>query len=31
MTTYVINAGGAAVQAQPRLHLTRVPPSATTF
>ena len=31
MTTYVTNAGDTALQAQPRLHLTRVPPSATTF
>jgi hypothetical protein len=31
MTTYVTNTGDAAIQAQARLHLTRVPTSATTF
>jgi hypothetical protein len=31
MTTYVTNAGDTALQAQPRLHLTRVPPGTTTF
>jgi hypothetical protein len=31
MTTYVVNTGGQAIKAQPRLHLTRVPAAATTF
>ena len=31
MTTYVANTGEQPLKAQPRLHLTRVPASATTF
>ena len=31
MTAYVANSGDQPVKAQPRLHLTRVPASATTF
>jgi hypothetical protein len=31
MTTYVTNTGEAPLKAQPRLHLTRVPASASTF
>ena len=31
MTTYVANAAETAIKAQPRLHLTRVPATATTF
>jgi hypothetical protein len=31
MTTYVANTGDAPITSQPRLHLTRVPTTATTF
>jgi hypothetical protein len=31
MTAYVTNTGEAPLKAQPRLHLTRVPASASTF
>lgn len=31
MTTWVANTGEAAIQAEPRLHLTRVPTGASTF
>lgn len=31
MTTYVTNTGDTPIRAQPRLHLTRVPTSASTF